>query len=75
MTTIELDKAIPSPNTLFTNAQIVGRPAGNYNVLIQDGVVKSITEDDINLPGSIKTIDLKGQWLSPVRSSSHVASC
>ncbi|GMK56144.1 hypothetical protein CspeluHIS016_0212000 [Cutaneotrichosporon spelunceum] len=65
MTTTDLDKAIPSPSTLFTNAKLVGRPAGNYNVLIQDGVVKSITEDDMSLPEGIETIDLKGQWLSP----------
>lgn len=62
---------LDSPRTLFLNAQLVGRPAGRYSVLVQGGVIVSMSRGailDIEDDMEIVDLELEGKqlWLSPV---------
>ncbi|RSH78665.1 uncharacterized protein EHS24_002394 [Apiotrichum porosum] len=61
---------LDSPRTLFLNAQLVGRPAGRYSVLVQGGVIVSMSRGailDIEDDMEIVDLELEGKqlWLSP----------
>jgi imidazolonepropionase-like amidohydrolase len=53
-----------SSSTVFENVQLVGQAEGEYNVLVEDGVVKQISKSRIF--GSHKVVDCKDKWLAPV---------
>ncbi|TXT05977.1 hypothetical protein VHUM_03738 [Vanrija humicola] len=62
--TVALDTPLPSPKTLFTNASLVGWPAGTYSVLVEHGTVVAASTSPIKARDAT-VIDLAGLWLSP----------
>lgn len=55
-------------STLFRKVQLVGYADGEYNVLVEDGVVKRVSNGDI--AGRSEVIDCTDKWLAPVNTPS-----
>lgn len=55
------------PQTLLTNANVVGYPRGPYSLLIENGLVVTITQGLIVPERGAEVLDVRGGWVAPVR--------
>ncbi|KAL1412338.1 hypothetical protein Q8F55_000082 [Vanrija albida] len=62
---------LPSPQTLFINANVVGWPPGVYAVLVQGGRVAIVSRGLVVPEPDMQVVDVRGAWIAPSLADWH----